>query len=122
MTGPYAGPDLQYTALVTIDSTSLLITDSQFQGVYAVQDTLLCLHNSSLRVQNTSFIGNQAAQHPAFVAQYMEEVAILNSTFQSNIGVLLLTHLWSMQHMHVPSAAACCVHVSSRLLAALPAT
>lgn len=113
MTGPYTGHDLQYTALVTVDSTSLLITDSQFEGVYAVQDTLLCLHNSSLRMQNTSFIGNQAARHPAFVAQYAEEVSIFNSTFQSNIGVLLLTALQSVQHMHVPSAAACCAHVST---------
>lgn len=75
------------TALVAITSPSILISNSRFEGLNVSQDTLLYVANGSHRIQNSSFIGNQAAYAAAILADNMEQLTIQSSAFISNTGI-----------------------------------
>ena len=89
-----AGPTTEiWTALIAIDGTSMVIADAVFQGLQVPQHTLLLMTNSSVRMQNTSFLDNKAA-YGAFVGLDMQQVFIQDSNFTSNSGI----DLSMMQH------------------------
>ena len=78
-----------YTALLAINGTSVIITNSRFEGLRVPQDTLLLLANSSVSMHNTSFIDNHALTLGAFKSEMMQQMGVQNSTFISNAGMLL---------------------------------
>lgn len=81
--------DAPPTALIAITALNLKIVDSHFSGLHIAQTVLLHLANSSVKIQNTSFLNNQAAAIGAVLAEGMQQLSISNSNFESNSGMHL---------------------------------
>lgn len=79
-------PPTALIAIMTPPSLQLTIVDSIFTDLDLAQDTPLYLANSTVTIQNTSFVNNQATMTGALVAEDMHQLNISNSTFTSNSG------------------------------------